>query len=282
MEKTLELKESNDYIIKLLESNKPFLVARPGLPMNFVYNYIMTQQIPNNTPQILYNSGIYGTTKDHYKLWFDRYIKAIAECDAICIWDNIMIREQNLFINKWNLAPIIFKIIEPFYCILEDIKPWTHHLLGKKVLIVTPFVDSFKKQLANNFRIFKDKDIFLPDQEFVFYKTFNTSAGNHIHSNWIETFNIMCSGISKLDFDVALLGCGCYGHPICDYIKNELNKSSIYVGGGLQLLFGVMGKRWENVEMWKKIIKENNCKFIRPSGDEIPNNSKRVEGGCYW
>ena len=81
---------------------------------------------------------------------------------------------------------------------------------------------------------------------------------------------------------MALLGCGCYGHPICDYIKTQLNKSSIYVGGGLQLLFGVMGGRWENNDMWKKIIKENDCKFIRPSGDEIPKNSKMVEGGCYW
>ena len=66
-------------------------------------------------------------------------------------------------------------------------------------------------------------------------------------------------------------------------IKSKLNKSAIYVGGGLQLLFGVMGKRWENNPMWIKIIKDNDCKFIRPSGDEIIINKKPLEsGGCYW
>ena len=57
-----------------------------------------------------------------------------------------------------------------------------------------------------------------------------------------------------MDFDIALLGCGCYGHPLCDFIRNELNKSAIYVGGGLQLLFGVMGKRWLERQDWQKII----------------------------
>ena len=61
-----------------------------------------------------------------------------------------------------------------------------------------------------------------------------------------------------------------------------MKKSAIYVGGGLQLLFGVMGKRWENNEMWKKIIKENNTIFIKPSGDEIICNKKLVENACYW
>ena len=30
------------------------------------------------------------------------------------------------------------------------------------------------------------------------------------------------------------------------------------------------------------IIKENDCKFIRPSGDEIVGNNSGVEKGCYW
>ena len=34
--------------------------------------------------------------------------------------------------------------------------------------------------------------------------------------------------------------------------------------------------------MWKKIIEENDCKFIRPSKDEICNNFKNIENGCYW
>ena len=92
----------------------------------------------------------------------------------------------------------------------------------------------------------------------------------------------MCNDIKDLDFDIALLGCGGYGLPLCNFIYKKMNKSAIYVGGGLQVLFGVMGKRWENHPMWKKIISENDSKFIKPSGDEIINNNNMIENSCYW
>jgi hypothetical protein len=151
-------------------------------------------------------------------------------------------------------------------------------------------VESFKKQVDAGFRMFKsksksngdNKDIFLPGQEFVFYKSFNTLAGNHLHNSWYETFKIMCANIKGFDFDVALLSCGGYGMPLCNFIKNDLKKSAIYVGGGLQLLFGVIGQRWLTHPTILEIIKENDTKFIRPSGDEIVNNNGSVERGCYW
>ena len=133
--------------------------------------------------------------------------------------------------------------------------------------------------------MFKDNnigDLFLPNQEFVFYKSFNTLAGNHIHNNWIETFNIMCQDIEKLDFDIALVSCGGYGLPLCNFMKTIMNKSAIYVGGGLQLLFGVIGNRWLSNQTILKIINENQTKFIRPSDNEIVKNVGMVEGGCYW
>jgi len=193
-------------------------------------------------------------------------------------------KNQDYIINKFNLSKIHSRTLEPFYIVNENEKPWTHYLKGKKVLIINPFVESFKKQLKNKFQIFKDpkKKIFLDDQEFIFYKSFQTSAGNHIHKDWLETYKIMCEDIKKLEFDIVLLGCGGYGLPLCNFIKTEMNKSAIYIGGGLQLLFGVMGKRWENREDWKKIIKENNSKFIRPENDENLSNKERIEGGCYW
>jgi len=140
-----------------------------------------------------------------------------------------------------------------------------------------------KLQLDNGFQIFTDgRRVFLDNQKFIFYRSFNTSANNHLHKNWIETYCIMCKDISQLDFDIALLGCGGYGLPLCDYIHKKLNKPAIYVGGGLQLLFGVMGKRWDTSDYWKNIIKEHNPKFIRPSGDEILKNNHFVENGCFW
>merc|ERR1711871_1834309 len=97
------------------------------------------------------------------------------------------------------------------------------------------------KQLENKFKMFENKNIFLENQKFVFYKAYQTSGNNHIHKDWKETYDTMCKDISKLDFDIALLGCGGYGPLLQEFIYTNLNKSSIYMGGGLQITFGVMG-----------------------------------------
>ena len=94
-------------------------------------------------------------------------------------------------------------------------------------MIINPFVGSFEKQINNNFKLFNksNKHIFLEGQEFVFYKSYNSLAGNRPHKNWLETYLVMCRDIKDLDFDIALLSCGGYGLPLCDFIKTKLGKS---------------------------------------------------------
>ena len=282
----ITINESNKKIIELLEKNEPFLISRLGIGAEtyLTYQYLSCSQINFNYLNALNNNaGIYNVNKT-LRNYLDLYSECIKNSDYLACFTGSIVNEQNFFINKFNLNMLHSRVIEPFYCCLENEKPWSHYLINKKVLIISPFVESFKKQLDNGFQIFKDpeKKIFLYGQEFIFYKSFQTSGGNHLHLSWLETYNIMCNDISKLDFDIALLGCGGYGLPLCNHIKTKMNKSAIYIGGGLQLLFGVMGKRWENNEMWNKIIKENDTKFIKPSGDEIIKNNNNIEGGCYW
>jgi hypothetical protein len=289
----LDLENSNTKIINLIQSNRVFSIIRLGIGsetyMTYEYDikHVINENFLHPTYKTLYNAGIYTKNKDISKmeLYAKFYSQSIKNSDIIaCFNTSNMNIIQQYYINKYTLESIYSRTLEPFYQIQENIKPWTHYLLGKKVLIINPFIDSFKKQLNNNFQIFTDADkkIFLDGQEFIFYKSFQTIAGNHVHNDWFETFCIMCKDISKLDFDIALLGCGGYGLPLCNYIKTKLNRSAIYIGGGLQLLFGVFGKRWENNDMWKKIIKDNDTKFIYPSGDELCNNLNTIEGGCYW
>ena len=291
--KTLSLEKSNDYIIKKLQSNKKFLISRMGAGAETIVVYlctihgidkIYTEQFDKLFIQLSIENGIYNLTKNSLSRYVKLYKETIEKSDSLAVFINLMVTQQKYFVENNKLETLYSRVLEPFYCCKDNIKPWSHYLLGKKVLIVNPFVDSFQQQLKNNFQIFKDpeKKLFLDEQEFVFYKTYNTSAGNALHENWEKTYDMMCDDISKLDFDIALLGCGGYGLPLCNYIHEKLDKSAIYIGGGLQLLFGVMGARWENVPMWKDIIKENQTKFIRPSKEEQIENKERVEGGCFW
>lgn len=286
---TLSISESNKRIIQLLQEENPFIINRLGIgdETHLSFEYLSTKKINKKYLSPLCNlNGVYSKTEDlsDYQAFCIKYLESIENSTYLASFQfnsRNIVKIQNFFSKKYNIKQIHSRSLEPFYVCLDNEIPWTHFLKHKKVLILSPFVESFKKQLSNNFQIFKDKKIFLDDQQFVFYKTYQTIAGNKLHNNWLETFELMCNDIEKLDFDVALLGCGSYGLPLCNFIYS-LNKSSIYIGGGLQLLFGVMGKRWEANKMWNKIIEENNTKFIRPNNNECIKNQNSIEQGCYW
>ncbi len=82
------------------------------------------------------------------------------------------------------------------------------------------------------------------------------------------------------DFDIALVSCGGYGNLVCDYIYS-LDRSAIYVGGVLQMYFGILGSRWkmDNPEIVE--LYQNNY-WSYPSEDEKPNGFQNIENSCYW
>ena len=282
-----DLIESNKKIIELIELNKHFYITRLGDQVSIIsILYMINKKINTDllkNENSLYNDGIYsknGLSK--IELFCKMYNKSVIESNYLASFENLYVNNQNFYKNNFNVNQIHSQVLEPFYLLEKNVIPWTHYLKNKKILIIHPFIKSFKKQLNNDFQIFKNKKLFDKNQQFVFYKSYQTIAGNHIHNDWYETFTLMCEDIKYIDFDIALLGCGGYGLPLCHFIKTELNKSAIYIGGGLQLLFGVFGNRWENSEFWKKIIEENECKFIKPSEEEICKNSNTIENNCYW
>ena len=275
------LYSGNEVIKKLILKNEPFSITRLGCAISAISRIYLENDIIDNYQKKIIQShdGIYWNNEEDIIKYIQYYTNAIKKSDYLASFERIYTREQNYFIKNYDLKTIHSRVLEPFYI---DKDPWSLYLSGKKVLIINPFVESFKKQMHNGFRIFKDREIFKTGQKFVYYKPFNCLAGNRPHKDWFETFEAMCKDIKEIEFDIALLGCGGYGLPLCDYIKTHLKKSAIYVGGGLQLLFGVMGCRWEKNKMWEKIIRENNCKFIRPSGEEIIKGNEQIEDSCYW
>ena len=91
--------------------------------------------------------------------------------------------------------------------------------------------------------------------------------------------------IDKIDYDIAILGCGAYGFNLSAHIKRS-GKKAIQLGGVTQLLFGIRGKRWEqNNQKWyahgnyPDLMNDSWC---RPSIEETPQSANRVENACYW
>lgn len=279
----MNLYDSNEYIINLIKSNKPFFISRVGIGSETysTYHYETTGTI-GRYETLDNNAGIYYKNEADIKRYNTYYSNALKNSDALACWTDNVLKEQFYFIQKYKLPKLDYRVIEPFYQIEKNIIPFTHYLNDKKILIISPFIDSFIEQMDKQFKIYKNTNIFLPKQKFVYYKSLNTSAGNRIenHANWMHTYLQMIKEIKELDFDVALVSCGGYGLPICNYIKEHMKKSSIYVGGGLQLFFGVIGNRWLSDPAWRQRIFESPSEFIRPK--ETQKNSEKVENSCYY
>ena len=85
----------------------------------------------------------------------------------------------------------------------------------------------------------------------------------------------------KIDFDIAILGCGAYGMPLAVKLKRA-GKQAVHLGGATQLLFGIKGTRWEAKNYPTNIAKLFNEYWVRPSASEKVKGREKVEGGCYW
>lgn len=64
----------------------------------------------------------------------------------------------------------------------------------------------------------------------------------------------------KIDFDIALIGCGAYGMPLASFIKG-MGKQAVHLAGWTQILFGIKGKRWDDLPYVSKFY--NNA-WVRP------------------
>jgi len=58
-----------------------------------------------------------------------------------------------------------------------------------------------------------------------------------------------------------------------------MGKQAIHLGGATQILFGIRGARWDEMETYRKLYNKH---WIRPNEMEVPKDANRIEDGCYW
>lgn len=261
--------KSNQRIIDIIKENKPFLITRVGMGGETIVSTLkfLERQIPSGPIHWFHNNaGFYGTTE--YKRYSDLYKKACSDCDLHAYWSDVMFSPYEDILVPSNKTLIDPSALESFR--FDD--PWSSYLCSKKILVISPFKEEIDNQLLVKDKIWNNNIL---NGEFITYKSVQSIGGVGPHKDWYESFDIMCKDISEIDFDIALLGCGSYGLPLASFIR-DMGKSAVYVGGGLQLYFGLIGKRWENSDDIKVFI---NDYWKRPNKNK---NYEKVEGGCYW
>ena len=165
------------------------------------------------------------------------------------------------------------KIIDRFPGIMEQIK-------GKKVLVVSSFAEMCIQQYTSG-NVYK-LGIGFPDVKGVVgvtppYCFLNSGP----HQNYFETVSAIFEEIRKADFDIAILGCGVYGHMLTHRIHSDLKKDAIYIGGCVTNVFGILSTREKTVGMGKD-VKTNEYWILTIPDKYKPANFKDIEDGCYW
>jgi hypothetical protein len=227
------------------------------------------------------NAGIHIQKPASLHTYVQRFIQAYEHCTHIAIWEKgggmyqSMGRAQEWILQRAKNTPrLTARSLEPYY--FQD--SWMPALKGKRILIVHPFVATFQKQYQKRAELFPNRSWF-EDCSIQFIKPPMTMAGNHGNKDWQEHMDIFFSDIQGVEFDVALVAAGGYGMLIADYIYTNMRRSVMYIGGALQIFFGVIGKRWFDNKEIRSLITDD---WVRPANEERPPNHTRVEKGCYW
>lgn len=287
--------EASDLITKGLQSNEPFAVSRFGYSeLRAILTYLHIQEStynykkiirfarglkvepwwsPNTIRIITHNAGIFPPKIPVIESFCKLVLGSISSIDILGSW---------LGGEQW-IKPLMPKTkfirFHDFYHFLHP-NPWTQALAGRNVLVIHPFSKSIENQYRKRDLIYSGPHI-LPQFSLVTYKAVQSIAGNKPpeYNTWFEALEKMKEDISKIEFDVAIIACGAYGMPLSIFIKQELKRKSIHLGGNAQILFGIKGSRWESDPEFAKLFNDH---WVRPLPEETPRGHKSIDDNCYW
>lgn len=275
-------KKSNELLIKAIIKGEPFMFGRHG-----------SNELRIATEGLFYLQGI---QKD---VQIQRLKHSFEHCGLYPMDLETIVKFYRLIEESSQSTDIYgtFRMIMEDYYIRNHMKhnviltnlnamdfwqyevPFTSALKGKDVLVIHPLAELISNQYKNRDKLFANDNV-LPEFNLKTIKAVQTIAGQRDNrfADWFEALEYMHQKSKEIKYDVALLGCGAYGMPLASRLKSD-GKVVIYVGGVLQMLFGIKGGRWDNHPIASQLY---NQYWVRPCGNDVPAKSKQVENGCYW
>ncbi len=301
----MDRQQANDMIFELLSAPDPCMVSRFGCIeigcLSHYQNLVDKKALPEKCRRFIFDNisspiwdpahlnalclcaGFFPNTRDGFDKFAELYLKDVPEIDIL--------GSMNYQEKFMPLSPAHRKVhLETLYPFFVE-RPWTRVLQGKKVLVIHPFEKTVRKQSLQREKLFQNPGVF-PDYELHTLKAVQSMGGDGgKYATWFEALRDMEDKIAAEDFDIALLGCGAYGLPLAAFIK-RMGKKAVHIGGGLQLMFGIKGRRWENgsyqwtystpVKLPLNYEDLYNEYWCRPLSEETPSVASKVENACYW
>ncbi|SNR72491.1 hypothetical protein [Puniceibacterium sediminis] len=272
---------ANDLLARSLSGDEPFLAARFGGSESKVLNEIVFQKKANASEafaqELQMKSGVSPRNPLTIRKFVYETMTAGLNTDLLAIWSYQNQVKLAGFCNPPHICGLDH--LNPIVALRKHgLVPWTRALSGKKILVVHPFENDIRAQIQRLQDIHVVRDLWPEDVSFDTLRAPITFAGEADGRKWVEELSKTRAEIARRDFDIVFVGAGAYGMPLGSFVKT-MGKRAVHFGGALQLLFGIIGARWEKNPLYDDVFGEG---WIRPDQSELPRLHHRIDQSSYW
>lgn len=275
------LVDGNNFISYYLKNSKPFAAGKIGVTeLNLLYCYYNLKNgqplLPHLKHEVENIAGLYPYTEETTIQFGEYFLSLLKDIDLIPVWNHVIPQFEDYILTTY--APTSYKTtleqLEPYF---SD-KPWTRYLEDKTVLVFSPFADSIQENYNNLSKIWNGKITNNFKLKIYKYPFALPITNNPNYKTSDEIYREYLKILQNETFDVGIFGIG-YTSLLFTLEAKKLGKSAIHLGGSTQILFGIKGQRWKEIERFANVFNEY---WTEPKDSEKPEKLKLVEGGCYW
>jgi hypothetical protein len=284
-------------ICETFATENPFFIGRNGtIEVEVLYFWLIHRHQAPASRRLEYaeahkrylenNAGVFPTTTESLDRWCEEYVAALGDMNCCAAgWYKPMVNKEKALLDGFARSTCYrcpLRSLEPYYAPAG--LRWTEQLKGRRVCIVSSFADTMEKQLGKLIWT-GDRAGLLEGPEWCFVRTGYAPSVAQGQAGWPKGCESWEQAVTHIVWEVemtkaevAVIGCGGLGMVIAGHLRKK-GISCIVMGGAVQVLFGIKGKRWATHSVISGFW---NDAWVSPAADEIPGGSAYVEGGCYW
>jgi hypothetical protein len=241
-------------------------------------------------PHLVYHSlkqsALFPPDPDFYLRFNEFYVQSVAALDYLGVFPDLLARTGRLVeAFGWRMPLMDYVDQEPDRSSpADDRNCYLPLLAGRRVLIVCSFAEVLKARATRD--VFEGvwaktgKKWFEPAGVEALEFPFGYTAATHAqYVTSLDLYEAIAREMRSREFDVALTAAAGLGIPLAS-LARQMGKVGLSLGGHLQVVFGVLGKRWRAREDWRERY-VNEWWIDMPRQYHLPEQDV-ADCGAYW
>jgi hypothetical protein len=247
-------------------SGEPLLIGRNGST-----ELGQMLGIPQH-PQHLVNAGLWPNATG----FAETAAEATKAADVLAAgWYEPLAEKEAEFLHDTHSLKVQLAALEPYYA--PEHLQWSRLLADQRVAVVSSFAETIKRQIK---KPIWPNGLLPPSIDLVTIRTgfppaISPGSWPPAVRCWQDAVNLIVQEVEMAKVRIVLLGCGALGMLAAHRLRQS-GHICIVLGGALQILFGIKGRRW----LSEPVAAHFNEHWVFPPNP--PPGAELIEGACYW